>query len=139
MTTRFRRWLADWLRSSRRRPPEFSTRAVTEWPREPLPNVLYRLGDNECEWAAGLKCPCGCGAFIQLSLVEDASPSWRIDRKRSGEFTLMPSVWRTVSCRSHFIIYRSRILWCHPADPGTTEVGGLNPWRGRLAKSSRNS
>ncbi len=116
MTPRFRRWLADGLRLNRRRPPEFSIRRVAAWPEEPLPQVLYRLGDAECEWAAGMQCPCGCGAFIQLSLVEDSSPSWRIEQMRSGEFTLMPSVWRTVGCRSHFIIYRSRIFWCPPGD-----------------------
>lgn len=139
MTSQFRRWLAHCLRSKRRLPPEFSTRLVTEWPREPLPNVLYCLGDTECDWAAGLRCPCGCRAFIQLSLAEDASPSWRIERKRSGEFTLIPSVWRTVGCRSHFIIYRSRLLWCNSEVPWTFGGGGVHQWRIGSARPFRNT
>jgi len=139
MTTYLRRWLAGWLRVSRKRPAQFSTCAITEWPEAPLPNILYRLGDSECEWAAGLQCPCGCQAFIQLSLVEDASPSWWIERKESGEFTLMPSVWRTVGCRSHFIIYRSRILWCSPEDSRMNGEAQLGNWRMKPAKSLRNS
>lgn len=137
MTRRFRRWLADWLRANRRRPPDFHTIPVTEWPLEPAPRILYRLGDSDCEWAAGLQCPCGCKAFIQLSLVPDASPSWRIERRRSGEFTLIPSVWRTVGCRSHFIIYCSRILWCR-SDVPTDEDEHGNSWD-RLANWSRSS
>lgn len=136
MTRRFRRWLADWLRANRRRPRDFRPEFVTAWPSVPTPGVLYRLGDSDCEWAAGLRCPCGCGAFIQLSLVQDASPSWRIVPHGSGEVTLLPSVWRTVGCRSHFIIYRSRILWCRSDDP-TEEVDPGTGWE-RLANRPGN-
>jgi hypothetical protein len=117
MKLTFRRWLADWLRSHRAVPAFFRTERTDRVPRAPRPNVIYQIGDEDCVWAAALSCPCGCGDVIQLSLVSDASPSWQIQKRRNGEVTLLPSVWRTVGCRSHFIIYRSRVVWCSDDSP----------------------
>ncbi|MGE3343138.1 MAG: DUF6527 family protein [Vicinamibacterales bacterium] len=33
-------------------------------------------------WAAALLCPCGCGDVIELNLVEQASPCWRVRQHR---------------------------------------------------------
>jgi uncharacterized protein DUF6527 len=61
---------------------------------------------------AVLLCPCGCGETIHLSLATDATSSWRLQTHRGNRVTLLPSVWRTVGCKSHFIIYRGHIFWC---------------------------
>jgi hypothetical protein len=112
MKQKFRSWLADWLRSHRDEPAHFRTEKLHHLPKLLQPNVIYQIGDEDCVWAASLCCPCGCSDVIQLSLVQDASPSWKIQKRKNGEVTLLPSVWRTVGCRSHFIIYRSRVVWC---------------------------
>lgn len=108
----FRKWLADWLRSHRREPARFRMERREQNPQTLQPDVIYQIGDDECVWAAVLQCPCGCREAIHLSLVRDSKPSWRIQAYKNGDVTLLPSVWRTVGCRSHFIIYRSRIIWC---------------------------
>ncbi len=33
-------------------------------------------------------------------------------RQADGAATLLPSVWRTTGCKSHFIIYKGRLIWC---------------------------
>jgi hypothetical protein len=116
----FRKWLAGWLRSHRDASASFTTQRADRVPKKLRPGVIYQVGDEDCVWAAALSCPCGCGDIIQLSLVRDASPSWHIQQRRNGEVTLLPSVWRTVGCKSHFIIYRSRVVWCSDDAP---EVG----------------
>jgi hypothetical protein len=108
----FRNWLATWLRTHRHEPAEFRTLRVASMPEGPKPKVIYQIGDDECVWEAAMLCPCSCNQVIRLSLVKDARPSWRIQEFKNGEVTLLPSVWRTIGCKSHFIIYRSRILWC---------------------------
>jgi hypothetical protein len=112
MTKRFRQWLAGWLRGNRRSGPRYRAKKVAKAPSQPLPALVYLVGDDECDWAAVLRCPCECGAVIQLSLVRDSTPSWQVEIHRDGLVTLSPSVHRTVDCRSHFIIYRGRLIWC---------------------------
>lgn len=112
MKPTFKSWLAKWLRSHRREPIRFRTERVDRLPKIIKADLIYQIGDEDCVWAAALRCPCGCGDVIQLSLVHDTSPSWRIQERKSRDITLLPSVWRTVGCRSHFIIYRSRLIWC---------------------------
>ncbi len=60
-------------------------------------------------WLAML-CPCGCGDQLRINLDIGAGPAWNIYFfKRS--LTIYPSVWRETKCQSHFIIWRSHILW----------------------------
>ena len=123
MKRTFRSWLAGWLRLNRSEPVRFRTERTDCVPKVPCPDVIYQVGDEDCVWVAALRCPCGCGDIIQLSLVRDVSPSWRLQTRRNGEVTLLPSVWRTVGCKSHFIIYRSRIVWC------TNDSPEVDRWR----------
>jgi|SRR6266487_3443518 len=85
---------------------------VEKFPQSFEGHAVYILGDDECVWAAAMICPCGCGELIQLSLVPDASPYWRIKMHWNKLVSLSPSVWRTIGCRSHFILWRGRIYWC---------------------------
>lgn len=108
----FAQWLKKLWRTVRRNPPQFDLRRVESHPANLEPDIVYVIGDDECSWGAALVCPCGCRAVIQLSLVTDASPSWAVKQHQDGTFSLIPSVWRTKGCRSHFIVHRSRLLWC---------------------------
>ena len=56
-----------------------------------------------------LSCPCGCGEVFPINLDERAGPAWRLYAGNRG-ITLFPSVWRESGCRSHYIIWRDRIL-----------------------------
>ena len=61
--------------------------------------------------AALFDCPCGCGDVVVINTDPRTGPAWRIRIDSTGA-TLMPSVWRTTGCRSHFIVWRSSIWWC---------------------------
>ena len=73
---------------------------------------MYVLGEGEYRWFVALLCPCGCGALLQMSLLEEAEPRWSLDEHDDGTVSLHPSVWRTAGCRSHFFVRRNTIYWC---------------------------
>jgi hypothetical protein len=66
--------------------------------------------------AALFDCPCGCGDVVVINTDPRTGPAWRIRVDSTGA-TLMPSVWRTTGCRSHFIVWRSSIWWCRFREP----------------------
>lgn len=84
---------------------------VDDVPERLLPGVVYVVGAPQTPWCAALVCPCGCGELIQLSLIENDSPSWRLEIDRKKRVTLFPSVARTRGCRSHFCLQRSTVVW----------------------------
>jgi hypothetical protein len=73
---------------------------------------VYVAGEEPHLWAAALLCPCGCGEVIHLNLLEDTSPSWKVRKNRDGSITVMPSIWRTKGCHSHFFIRNGHVDWC---------------------------
>jgi len=92
---------------------------------EPLPlklknSVIYAVLEDGIPWYACLRCPCGCGATVFLSLLTEDYPSWRLSENTDGTVTLYPSVWRTTGCRSHFSIRRGHILWHRAGDSDRT-------------------
>jgi hypothetical protein len=56
-----------------------------------------------------LSCPCGCGEEFPINLDPRAGPAWVL-YGRSNALSLYPSVWRESGCRSHYVIWRGRIL-----------------------------
>lgn len=58
-----------------------------------------------------LRCPDGCGDVLTVNLQPGPQTSWSLYDERRG-YSLFPSVWRQEGCKSHFIIWRSRIIWC---------------------------
>jgi hypothetical protein len=82
-----------------------------ELPDKPKRGTLYAIGEGT-PWALAFLCPCRCGALIQLSLLREDRPSWKMHLDRKNRPTLTPSVWRTAGCRSHFILLEGRIIWC---------------------------
>lgn len=94
--------------------PAFRVVHLSEDPDELLPQTIYAIGENGHLWHVMLACPCGCGAAIALNVLPDDSPRWRLDEHGP---TLSPSVWRTTGCRSHFILRRGQVVWCHDRRP----------------------
>lgn len=78
--------------------------------------LLKRAGDcvivrRGCLRSLVLSCPDGCGTILTVNLDPRSGKAWRLYRS-AGTLTLFPSVWRADGCRSHFILWKDRILWC---------------------------
>ena len=112
MNRHFLRWISRQFNANKDKAESFRCRKVASPPGMLEERTLYVVGDDECDWAVLMHCPCGCRSTIHLSLARDSRPSWRVRRCRDGTVSLLPSVWRTVGCRSHFILHRGKILWC---------------------------
>lgn len=82
---------------------------VPEWPSAA---TVYVIGEDGHNWSAAFICPCGCSVLVQLNLLRDERPCWDVTAHSDGTVSLSPSVWRTVGCRSHFILSRGDIRWC---------------------------
>ena len=100
--------------------PDFLFRLVSDHPdRDNLPNdkILVVGGKGYQKWAY-LKCPCGCGNFIMLSLSKNTRPGWSITVDFFNRPTVYPSIRQTSGCKSHFWVKKGHINWC--ADSGKT-------------------
>jgi hypothetical protein len=62
-----------------------------------------------------MACPDGCGEILSVNLDGRAGKAWRY-YDRGGDVSLFPSVWRDTGCKSHFILWHSRIYWCDFGD-----------------------
>jgi hypothetical protein len=84
---------------------------VDDMPDEIDTRLVYLVGDRSDPWCAVMTCPCGCGARIDLSLVKQDSPHWRLSTHWNRSVSVHPSIWRIRGCRSHFFLRRGRIHW----------------------------
>ena len=73
---------------------------------------LYLAHEDGEDWAVALRCPCGCGERLELMLIPEVKPRWRLLVDRHGHPSLKPSIWRETGCRSHFWLKHGRIVWC---------------------------
>jgi len=104
-------WLRSWfVRTKPVRP--LKTVHIEELPEVLNPTVVYVLGEGKYRWFVAMICPCGCGATLQMSLLPDAKPQWKLIKHDDDTITLQPSIWRKVGCRSHFFLRRGMIQWC---------------------------
>lgn len=60
-------------------------------------------------------CPCGCREVLSVNLMTSHRPYWSILWHSDGTLTVAPSIDKTVGCKSHFFIQRSRIVWATSA------------------------
>lgn len=93
-----------------------SQRALVVVQGEALPvklpkRALVLLRDDGEDWSIGMRCPCGCNQRVELPLIREVKPSWRLTLERDGSPTLAPSVWLREGCRSHFFVRCGRVLW----------------------------
>jgi len=63
-------------------------------------------------WAAAFLCPCGCKEQLEVALIPEVRPHWRLFVTKDGKPTLHPSVWRRTGCKSHFWIKNGETIWC---------------------------
>ena len=62
-------------------------------------------------WTCGMICPCGCGRRLEMMLLPEVKPHWRVRNDRAGP-SLHPSVWAVDGCRSHFWLKDGTITFC---------------------------
>lgn len=81
---------------------------VKETPNIPEEDTVYVIAD---EARIVFVCPCGCDSFIILPMFPDPKvhPNWKIVNHN----TIIPSINRTVGCKSHFFITNG-IVKNHP-------------------------
>jgi hypothetical protein len=72
---------------------------------------LVLLRDEEEDWCIGMRCPCGCGQRVELPLIPEVRPCWKLRLESDGRPTLIPSVWLREGCRSHFFIRKGKVEW----------------------------
>lgn len=92
--------------------PTYRLKVDGDVPEQTEPRTLHLVGENGSYWLALMPCPCGCGQTIQLPLSGDDGPRWSVSGTPRAP-TLTPSVHRTTGCRSHFILRRGKVIWCH--------------------------
>lgn len=78
--------------------------------RLPFRNLVLAREDGE-DWCIGMRCPCGCGAKLELLVLPGVKPRW--DIALDGGFpSLRPSVALRRGCRSHFWLRKGKVVWC---------------------------
>jgi hypothetical protein len=77
--------------------------------------TMLALVERGVRRALVFRCPSGCGDVLSINLDARAGPAWRLRLSQRG-VTLMPSVWRTEGCRSHFVLWNNTIWWCRIGD-----------------------
>lgn len=73
--------------------------------------TVYIVREDGFDEQVALLCPCGCRQVLQMNLLPDERPCWRVMCNADGTVTLYPSVWRTKGCGSHFWLWKGRIRW----------------------------
>lgn len=105
---RLRARVSDWIA------PRYTGVVVEEFlPASPKPNVLYIVEEDGYREYAAMICPCGCGQVLNMNLLPDERPMWKVYVDSQGRASLHPSVWRKKGCRSHFWLKQGRIRWCN--------------------------
>lgn len=92
--------------------PRYVAHAEQDPPEEAQLGVLHLVQDGRGQyWLGVLRCPCGCGATIQLPMTPPARPRWRFSGSLQQP-SLWPSVWRRTGCKSHFVLKLGAVWWC---------------------------
>jgi hypothetical protein len=114
----------------------YKTVLVDEAPNELEVGLLYLQTNRGRPLALEFICPCGCGDKIELSLMEENRPSWRISEDL--EFpSVSPSIRRVVACRSHFWIDEGEVFYAryYWSAPYGTESSTLSQNQSRSKKA----
>lgn len=61
--------------------------------------------------AVVFQCPCGCGEVLSINVDAAAGRAWSA-YWHGDSLSLLPSVWRTSGCQSHFVLWRNDVWWC---------------------------
>jgi len=82
------------------------------------------------------QCPCGCAEVLVINVDPALKKWWELRRTERG-LSLVPSVWRTTGCRSHFILWENRVWWCSLRDHEWDELPEDEAWPRELINALR--
>ena len=111
MLTKLWWWLRAWLNDSGLWSIVYRAEHVADLPDKLRRDKLYIVGEDGCDWSAAMLCPGGCGKVLEMNLLPDAHPVWRITKRADGAASLHPSVWLKTGCACHFVLKDGRIRW----------------------------
>lgn len=80
-------------------PTPFHTCRLDNLPDEVKGNHIYLIGENGTFWIVALNCPCGYGTVIQLNLLPEVKPRWKL--KARSDSTVSLSLHRSF-CNGNF-------------------------------------
>lgn len=89
----------------------YRSQHVTDLPDKLKARIVYIVGEDGYDWSAAMLCPGGCGKVLEMNLLPDAHPAWKIAEKPNGVISLRPSVWLKTGCGCHFILRDGRVRW----------------------------
>ena len=90
----------------------YGIEVVEELPSRLNHRTLYIVAERGLQMQASMICPEGCGTVINLNLLPDDHPVWRLGVDPAGRPTLHPSIWRRGECGAHFFMRAGRLVWC---------------------------
>ncbi len=98
--------------------PDFLFSLVEEHPidTEIQRGIIYVVGGNNYKKWAYFRCPSDQTEIIQLSLMENHRPRWRIQWDWLERPTIFPSVRQNAGSFAHFWVRRGNVIFC--ADSG---------------------
>ena len=92
--------------------PRYVARAEQDPLARAKAGILHLVEDGQGSyWLGILRCPCGCGATIQLPMTPSARPCWQLQGSMLQP-TLWPSIRRASGCKSHFVLRQGAVQWC---------------------------
>ena len=74
-------------------------------------DLVVAREDGE-DWAVAFLCPCGCNDRLELALIPEVRPNWKLSVSSESLPSLHPSIWRKDRCHSHFWLREGLIIWC---------------------------
>lgn len=103
--------LFNWFKRVFLREKPFKYNFTHDVPDEFRQSVVYIVGEEGFYWQLVMLCPCGCGAILYMSLLEEEFPSWSFTINDKKELSIHPSINRFVGCKSHFFLRQGRVVW----------------------------
>jgi hypothetical protein len=109
---KIRNELVKWFKNKYRLSgaPHFKIEMVSEFPWLVKGNTIFIVKDGKEADTLIFKCPCGCGTDIYLNLLKDTRPNWNYYITKE-KITIVPSIWKTTGCQSHFYIEGGITIW----------------------------
>lgn len=108
-------------------PPYRTMVAKDSLPAKLVRRTVYIVREDEFDEQVALLCSCGCGRVLQMNLLPDERPCWRVKRGADGTVTLDPSVWRRTAAHTSGCTTVSDIRWCRERNSSARRW-----WQGRL-------
>lgn len=102
--------------------PDFIVRLVSDHPDPDKMNAgtIYIVGGKGFQKWAYFRCPADAAEIVQLSLMKERRPRWRVKGDFLGRPTVHPSVRQLDGTFAHFWIRNGRVDWC--ADSGKQPI-----------------